>query len=145
MRNFLYLLLSVIFMTMIVCIVMIVCMLVCPRSNDNGDSVVGYFNEDHSKVTIDFGDKFYKQDTFDCHEFIGENYVGSDILSISIKPDGDKIVKAEKDICYYPTLWSAPEDDAIQFVYLFDLCYNYTKVLKVKDGYLLSDILRRGT
>lgn len=104
------------------------------EKGDTVDGVVGYFNGGHSKIVIDLGDRFYKQNYFGCNEFIGENYVGSDILRITIKPDDDKIVKAEKVICYYPTLWAAPEDDAIQFVYLFDLCYKYTKNLKVKDG-----------
>lgn len=104
------------------------------QDGDIVNGIVGNFNEEQSKVTIDLGGQFYKQNIFDCHEYIGENSVGSDILRITIKPDGDKIVKAEKTICYYPTLWSAPEDDAIQFDYLFDLCYKYTKDLKVKDG-----------
>lgn len=83
------------------------------------------------------GEKFYKQDSFDCQNFIGFNQIGSDTLRITIKPEEYKVVSAKKITCYYPTLWSSPEDDAIQFVYLFDLCYEYIQDLQIKDGDIL--------
>lgn len=70
-------------------------------------------------TTIDLGDRFEKDDTFDCHEVLGINYATADTLNLKIQTDA-QVVKAEKLSYYYPTMWSDIDDDLIQFIYLYD-------------------------
>lgn len=72
-------------------------------------------------------------DSFDAHEIISVNYAGNDPLKIKLKSDAD-IVKAEKTIYYYPTIWSGTNDKVMQFVYLFNLGCKDVMSLKIDDG-----------
>jgi hypothetical protein len=71
-------------------------------------------------VTIDMRDMMNRNDTLDAREIIGASYVLDDTARLELKADA-AIVKAEKVTCYYPTVWSCPGDEVMQFVYLFNL------------------------
>jgi len=89
--------------------------------------------DDNSFATIDLKDRFDKEDTFDAHNLIGGNYLVGSSLKIKIQTDAE-IVKAEKVTHLYPTIWAGENDEAIQFIYLFDLEYKDVLPLQVTDG-----------
>ena len=76
---------------------------------------------------------FSEVDTFDVHEVLGTNYANSDTLKIKFLTGYD-IVSAEKVTCYYPTIWSSSNDNVMQFIYLFNLCYKDTMPLNIHSG-----------
>jgi hypothetical protein len=100
------------------------------KSNSNNESSV---SQNGAITTIDLQGKFNDEGAIDAHDFIGENFVQSDPVMIKIKSDS-KIIKAEKIVHYYPTIWAGPNDKAIQFIYLYDLEYKDIIPLKIKDG-----------
>lgn len=94
------------------------------------------YSFDDSRVTINFGwEPGY--DTLNACEIIGGSYIYPSPLKIKAKYNGATLIKAEKAINWYPTIWSSPDDDCIQLVYLFDLYYQEIKKLEIKDGYIL--------
>ena len=72
-------------------------------------------------------------DSFDVHEVIGANYANSDTLKIKFLTGYD-IVSAEKVTRYYPTIWAGSNDNVMQFIYLFNLCYSDTLSLNIHNG-----------
>ncbi len=72
-------------------------------------------------------------DSFDVHEVIGVNYANSDTLKIKFLTGYD-IVSAEKVTRYYPTIWAGNNDNVMQFIYLFNLCYSDTLPLSIHTG-----------
>ena len=75
----------------------------------------------------------YQQDVFDAHRLIGPNYILGDYLKIKFKSDA-KVVRAEKVVHLYPTVWSGRERNLMQYIYLFDLEYCIVQPLDVKRG-----------
>lgn len=84
-------------------------------------------------VVVDLTGNIAEADTFDAHEIIGKNHALCDILRIKFLTNFD-IVSAEKITCYYPTIWAGANDDVMQFIYLFNLCYKDTCPLNVHNG-----------
>ena len=97
------------------------------------DSEYVTMSKENSFATIDLKDRFDKEDTFDAHNLIGENYLVGSSLKIKIKADAE-IVRAEKITHLYPTIWASTWLAAIQFIYLFDLEYRDVLPLQVTDG-----------
>ena len=106
--------------------------IVTGAESSDDDSFVTY-DEKNDLTIVDLKDQFNKEDSFGAHEFIGENYAKGDPVRIKIITDA-QIVKAEKIVHYYPTIWAGPNDEAIQSIYLFNLEYKDKMSLKVKDG-----------
>lgn len=67
----------------------------------------------------------------DAHELIGANYFYGN--KIKILSDAE-IVKAEKIVHFYPTIWGGMDNEVIQFIYLYNLEYKYIQSLEVLDG-----------
>lgn len=87
---------------------------------------------------------FSEVDTFDVHEVIGVNYANSDTLKIKFLTGYD-IVSAEKVTCYYPTIWSGSNDNVMQFIYFFNLCYKDTLPLNIQSGVIVYPLKRKGS
>lgn len=105
------------------------------------------YSFDKSLLTINFGD-VPSYEKLDAHEIIGENYLTTNPLKIRAKYKKSALVRVEKVTNWYPTIWSSFDDNCIQFVYLFNLCYQETKELVVEDGcflYTADFKMERGT
>lgn len=96
------------------------------------DSEYVTMSDHESFATIDLEDRFYIEDTLDARELINPNYIMGDSLKIKIETDA-KLIKAEKVIHYYPTMWAGPGDDVLQFIYLFNLECTDTLALSIYD------------
>ena len=83
-------------------------------------------------------------DTFDVHEVIGANYANCDTLKIKFLTGYD-IVSAEKVTRYYPTIWSGPNGDVMQFIYLFNLCHSDTLPLNIHSSLIEYPLKTKGS
>lgn len=92
-----------------------------------------YVKDKGDIVSIDINELIDKRDTLDACEIIGANYALVDTLRIEMKSDAE-IVRAEKVTCYYPTVWSEPDDEAIQCLYLFNLGFVDVMPLNLNKG-----------
>lgn len=96
--------------------------------------------ENYTSVVFDDVNKL--RDSIDSHELIGCEYArinsqsSDQCLNLKFNTHNGIPIKARKTICFYPTLWAEGNDgyDLIQFIYLFDLGYRYTRELIVSDG-----------
>ena len=102
----------------------------CSKLSWDGPNVIE--KEYASYAIVDIRQDFETIDTFDASGLINaDNFV--ETLTLEIKSNAD-IVKAEKLIHYYPTIWSDMEDEVIQLIYLFDHEYTHTININVDDN-----------
>lgn len=90
-------------------------------------------SNDNSFATINLKDRFNEKDTFDARGLIGNNYLVGESLDIKIETDA-KIIRAEKVTHFYPTIWAGENDNAIQYIYLFNMEYKDVQPLTISNG-----------
>lgn len=113
----------------------------CNSGQQSNHTVVDEDTND-SDLTISLNDIFKDKDTCDADTLIGSNYFYGG--KIKILSDA-QIVKAEKYTHLYPTIWSDPDDDVIQFIYLFNFEYKDVLPLSVAGNTIEYDPEARGS
>lgn len=86
-----------------------------------------------NKITLDLCSHFLDEDVYDAYELIGSNYTYASALEIKFKTHAT-IINATKTTRLYPTIWAGPNDNVIQFVYLFDQCQEIKESILVKKN-----------